>query len=260
MKPKNNYEHLWVATRSIRAAGSELNQRFGATEAFEYKDNGELVTQADREIEKLIVEMIQQSFPDHQFICEEGFANFVSKPRWIIDPLDGTMNFFNGVPHYSVSIAFEGSRRCDLGLVYYAPRNDLYVAIEDGGAYRNGTKLTLSGPSTLQDALLVTGFDPASLAELDYDRFEALVESTQGIRRVGSAAAELALVADGVFDVFFERGLGVWDAAAGTLLIEEAGGTVTQIEAIDGINGEMILASDPEIHQDLLTVISNSDH
>lgn len=248
-----------MATRAIRAAGSELNHRFGSAETFAYKDDGELVTPADREIEALIVEMLRQPFPDHQFICEEGSANFVSKPRWIIDPLDGSMNFCNGVPHYSVSIAFEGSRRPDLGLVYYAPRDALYVAIEDGGAYRNGTKLTLSGPSTLRDALLVTGFDPASLAELDYNRFEALVESTQGIRRVGSAAAELALVADGVFDVFFERGLGVWDAAAGILLIEEAGGTVTRIEAIDGINDEMVLASNPAIHQDLLTVISKSD-
>jgi len=252
-------DHLWTAIRAIENAGAELSRRFGTTETFEYKENGEIVTPADRDVETLIVDTIRRSFPDHRFICEEGTARFVPKPRWIVDPLDGSMNFCNGVPHYSVSVAFEGSRRRDIGLVYYVPREDLYVAIEGEGAYRNDTRLELSGPQRLSNALLVTGFDPVSLAELDYDRFEALVESTQGIRRVGSAAAELALVADGVFDVFFERGLGVWDAAAGVLLIEEAGGTVTRIEAADGVSGEMVLASGSGIHQELLAVLSASD-
>ncbi len=258
MNQSSSHEHLWVAARAIRAAGSELNHRFGTTNTFEYKENGEIVTPADHEMEDLIVDIIKQSFPEHQFICEEGSASFVSKPRWIIDPLDGSMNYFNGVPHYSVSIAFEGSRRHDIGLIYYVSEDNLYIAIEDGGAYRNETQLKISGPTTLQDALLVTGFDPVSLSELDYDRFEALIDSTQGIRRMGSAAAELALVADGVFDIFFERGLGVWDAAAGILLIEEAGGTVTRVEGLKRSNDEMVLASNPAIHQDLLTVISGS--
>jgi len=163
----------------------------------------------------------------------------------------------NGIPHYSVSIAFEGVSATDIGVVYHVPSETMFTAIEDGGAYANGHPISLSSATDLSNTLVVTGFDTASMQAPEYNKFLTLLEVTQGVRRFGSAAGELAMVAAGQFDAFFERKLSVWDTAAGVMLVEEAGGQVTRIKALDGNNSEMVLASNEAVHQKLVTLVSS---
>lgn len=251
------YPHLWTAVRAARRAGDTLASYTIEPDEFRHKADGDIVTEADRAAERAILEELRTQFPDHDVISEERSPEFTTKPRWIVDPLDGTTNFLNGVPHYSVSIAFEGVRAADVGIVYHVPTETMFTATEGEGAYVNGRPLSLSTTADLSDALIVTGFDPASMDAQDFGHFRSLLAETQGVRRFGSAAGELAMVAAGQFDAFFERMLSVWDTTAGVLIVDEAGGEVTRIEALDGDNSEMILASNPHLHRDLVALVSS---
>lgn len=244
--------HLWTALRAARVAAGELDDRFQVTDEFEYKNGRELVTPADIAAEEHIVRILSEAFPDHNLMSEESLPDFVTRPRWIIDPLDGTTNYYNGVPHFSVSIAFEGRTHPDVGVVYYVPSDLVFVAIENGGAYINGRVATPSETAALSDAFVATGFDSILQNDVDTGYFERLVRSTQGVRRTGSAVAELAMVASGTFDIYIEHQLDVWDTAAGTLLIEEAGGEVTHIGAVDDVTGEIVVASNSLLHSDVI--------
>jgi myo-inositol-1(or 4)-monophosphatase len=248
-------EHLQVAEKAARVAGEELHQRFASGD-FRYKKGREMVTDADEIVEEQIIRDISETFPDHGFMSEENHAEFVTKPRWVIDPIDGTTNFSNGVEHYAVSIAFEGKRRPDIGVVYYVPDDRMYAAVAGEGAYRDGERLELTGPSNLTDALVVTGFNSKQFDE-NHTRLMTLLESTQGIRRFGAAAAELAFVGDGSFDIYLERSLEKWDVDAGILVVREAGGAVTCIESGDGVNYNYVLASPESLHQDLVAILSS---
>ncbi|MFB6227576.1 MAG: inositol monophosphatase [Halobacteriales archaeon] len=254
--PEN--EHLQVAKRAARTAGQELRRRFDSTDDFRYEGQrgvGEMVTPADEVVEEQIIADISETFPDDNFMSEENHADFAIKPRWVVDPIDGTTNFSNGLGHYSVSIAFEGKRRPDIGVVYYVPDDRMYTAVAGEGAYVDGERLELTGPSNLTDALVVTGFNSKQL-EKNHMRLITLLESTQGIRRWGSAAAELAFIADGSFDIYFERSIDKWDVYAGILVVREAGGAVTCIETGNGIHYNYVLASPESLHQDLVAVLS----
>lgn len=251
------YPQLWAAVRAARRAGEELQSSSLPSDQFRYKNNGDIVTKTDERVEEVILEELLYQFPDHNVVSEESSPEFTTKPRWIIDPIDGTTNFLNGIPHYSVSIAFEGVSATDIGIVYHVPSETMFTAIEDGGAYANGHPISLSSATDLSNTLVVTGFDTASMQAPEYNKFLTLLEVTQGIRRFGSAAGELAMVAAGQFDAFFERKLSVWDTAAGVMLVEEAGGQVTRIKALDGNNSEMVLASNEAVHQKLVTLLSS---
>lgn len=255
MSSKQCHE-LWTAVRAARRAGETLRSYDGDSRRFDYKTNGDIVTEADKLVEETILDELEHDFDDHNIVTEESSPDFTTKPRWIIDPIDGTTNFLNGVPHFAVSIAFEGVGTPDVGVVYHVPTDTMFTAVEGEGAYANGEPISLSQTEQLSNALLVTGFDEATMEAQHFEQFRDLLGVTQGIRRLGSAASELAMVAAGRADAFFERMLSVWDTTAGVLVVEEAGGEVTRIKMVDGKNSEMILASNEHLHKDLVTVVS----
>ncbi|MDL0131897.1 inositol monophosphatase family protein [Halobacterium salinarum] len=245
---------LWTGVRAARRAGDAL--RAYDDDSFAYKTNGDVVTDADRLAERTVLDELEREYADHNIVTEESSPNFTPKPRWIIDPIDGTTNFLNGVPHYAVSIAFQGTHAADVGVVYHVPTDTMYTAVEGEGAYADGEPMALSETESLSNALLVTGFDEATMQAQHFEQFRSLLSVAQGVRRLGSAASELAMVASGSADAFFERMLSVWDTAAGVLIVEEAGGEVTRIKMVDGENSEMVLASNGHLHRDLVTLVS----
>ncbi|GAB3672928.1 inositol monophosphatase family protein [Halopiger thermotolerans] len=250
------HPHLWAALLAARRGAEAL-----ASWDEHHTDRAagqEPARTCDLATEKAILNELERHFPEHNVISEERYPGFATKPRWIVDPLDGRINYLNGIPHYSVSIAFEGTGAADVSVVYHIPSDKLFTAIEGQGAYLNGRPISVSDTATLSDALVVTGFDPTTIKEQSFDQFRSLLDRTQGVRRFGSAATELAMVATGQFDIFFERVLSVWDTAAGIQIIEEAGGEITRIEQLDGSNREMVLASNPQIHQEAVSLISSS--
>ncbi|MFC7130179.1 inositol monophosphatase family protein [Haloferax chudinovii] len=243
--------YLWTAIRAAEVAGDELRARFESGSHERFRDRP-----ADEAAEERIIDVIAAAFPDDNIVSEEGSPEFRPKPRWVVDPLDGTVNFHNGVPHFSVSIMYEGATRPDVGVVNYVPADQLYVAIEGEGAFVNGRELSVSNAAELSDALVVTGFDSLARANGDGAYLEALCESTRGVRRMGSAAAELALVAAGRFDVYFEQNLDMWDTRTGPLLVREAGGEVTHVEAIDDVTGDTVVASNQALHRQVISLMS----
>lgn len=249
------HPHLWAGLLAARRGAEALAfwDEHRADRVAGREPNGT----CDVAAEKAILNELERHFPDHNVISEESNPEFATKPRWIVDPLDGRINHLNGLPHYSVSIAFEGAGTADVSVVYHIPSDKLFTAIEGRGAYLNGRPISVSETATLSDALVVTGFDPTTIESQGFDQFRSLVDRTQGVRRFGSAAIELAMVANGQFDIFFERELSVWDTAAGIRIIEEAGGEITRIERLGGSNREMVLASNPNIHREAVSLISS---
>ena len=225
-----------------RAAGQLLMKHYTKLNRgqIQIKGHHDYVTEVDRLSEKLIIQKILRAFPDHQIMAEET-AHSVKyspeKPLWVIDPLDGTTNFIHQVPIFSVSIALYLRGKAVLGVVYDPNRNELFSAVKGEGAFLNGRKIKVSSTSLPQETLLATGFPFRSHEILeDYIRiFRLLCQASRGIRRGGSAALDLCYVACGRFDGFWEFGLQPWDMAAGCLMIQEAGGKVTDF------NGKNVL-------------------
>lgn len=250
------YRHLWAGLLAARRGAEELASWKAQRPGRAYDPQTNEI--CDRTAERAILNEIDRQFPEHNVISEESNPEFATKPRWIVDPLDGRTNYLNDIPHYSVSIAFEGASAADISVVYHIPSELLFTAVEGEGAYVNGRRMSVSETTELSDALVVTGFDPVTMESQNLEQFRSLIDQTGGVRRYGSAAAELAMVANGQFDVFFERVLSVWDTAAGTQIVEEAGGAVTRIEYFDEDNSEVVLASNPEIHQDVIALLSTT--
>ena len=208
--------------------------------SIEEKKKNDFVTIADRESEERIVSAIRAEFPADAFLGEEGGAQAGAAqeagsagPRtWIIDPLDGTANFIAGFPFWCVSIAAREAGRIVAGVIWDPLRDELYWAERGGGAWRNGSKLAVSAPAGIDGAFMATGFPFRSRGLIDpyLALFRAVFVRARGIRRAGSAALDLALVAAGVYDGFFELHLAPWDVAAGAILIEEAGGSVADFD------------------------------
>ena len=250
------YPHLWAALLAVRRGTEVLAAQSPQAAATSGSSGPMSSAEYERPVEEAILTELDRHFPEQAVIAEESAPEFATKPRWIVDPLDGAVNYRNGVPHYSISIAFESRQTRDVGVVYYGPTETVFTAVEGEGAFADGVALSVSETRSVSNALVATGFDPMTMAAQDLTQFRAFIDRTQGVRRFGSAAAELSMVAAGYFDVFFERMLRVWDTAAGTLLVAEAGGEVTRIERLDGDNSEMVLASNPHIHQELVSLVS----
>jgi myo-inositol-1(or 4)-monophosphatase len=222
----------------------------------------DLVSYVDKESEKRIIAELQKLLPESGFIAEEG-TNDTRGERfnWVIDPLDGTTNFIQGVPVYCVSIGLLDGDELVVGVVYEVGRDECFYAWKNGGAYLNGEKITVSDRSDIHDALLATGF-PYS----DFSRIEEYIEflrwamkNARGVRRLGSAAADLAYVACGRFDAFWEYDLKPWDVAAGSLLVKEAGGMVSDYSGGDNyLFGREIVASNSLINRTVLDKIKES--
>jgi myo-inositol-1(or 4)-monophosphatase len=193
------------------------------------KGLNQLVSFVDIEAEKQLVEGLKKLIPEAGFITEENTVEQLNTERvWIIDPLDGTTNFIHNLPVYSISIALAKGNEILIGVVYEMGKKDLFTAWQNGGAWCNGEKISVTKTSELSQSLIATGFP-----YYEFDQMEAyiktltyLMKNTHGLRRLGSAAVDLAYVACGKFDAFFETGLNAWDVAAGCLLVQEAGGTV----------------------------------
>jgi len=264
-----SYRHLLeVATTAAQAGGEALlamTQR-RETLQIEAKAESDFVTVADRASEATIVDHILKAFPDHQILAEEQAhaepgeraALSPSTVQWIIDPLDGTTNFIHGVPNFSVSIAAKQNDGVVVGVVWDPLRRELFAATAGGGAFLNGEPIRVSESARLRDGLIATGFPFRVRHLLDsYSRrFHAFLNSARDLRRFGSAALDLAYVAAGRFDGFWEYCLHPWDFAAGALLVREAGGQIS------GFNEEEnfwetgnILASNGKLHEAMREII-----
>lgn len=229
------------------------------SEAVEYKDVNNVVSYVDKEAEKLIVTQLRQILPSAGFITEEGTAGTEDRDglNWIIDPLDGTANYIHNVPNYSVSLALAKGKTVLVGVIYHIPANEMYTAIKGDGAFCNGCSINVAKSQTLGESLLATGFPYYKFENMDKYLLilESLMQKTHGLRRFGSAAIDLAYVASGYFDGFYEYNLNSWDMAAGILLVEEAGGIVTDFEGSDDhLFGGFVVAGNA-VHKELLTEI-----
>ncbi len=244
---------------TMTSAAEELTKRRGEALKISVKPDASLVTEADLASEKVIIERIKKYFPDDQIFAEEsGRSSEARQPGssvWVVDPLDGTTNYANGYPHYCISIGrgvFDSNGRIqiDTGAVYDAVREKFYFAEHGKGAHCNGRSLKVAPPRPFQESFLVTGFYYLEGPDLEREvtRFSKIVQQCHSIRRDGSAALDLAMVAEGIFDAFWELGLAPWDVAAGTLLVREAGGVTRNYPSSVGsydIEGHGIIAGTP---------------
>lgn len=256
---------LQTATELALRAGEIQLSRQGTDLGVDKKGTIDLVTDVDIEIETFVRGLIADRFPTHLVLAEElpnepKTADSSSGYCWILDPIDGTVNYAHGLPIYCISLALEIDGQLEIGVVFDPSRQELFVAERGGGARLNGSPLSVSTTTELVDALLVTGFpyDVHSTIDEVIGLFGQFVSQAQAVRRLGSAALDLCYVAAGRFDGFWERRLHPWDTAAGALLVTEAGGHVT---GMDGerfaVRGGSILASNTRLHDRLISVIQD---
>jgi myo-inositol-1(or 4)-monophosphatase len=240
-------------------AGSILKRRWHEHGRVRIKSSAiDLVTDVDRTCEEAILEVITSSFPEHAVLAEESGARGEHEFLWLVDPLDGTTNFAHGYPQVAISLALRQGAETMLGLVYDPIREELFVARRGGGAFLNDRALQVSSTASLDSSLLASGFpyDRRDHADFYLSFFKAFMLRTQGVRRAGSAALDLCWVAAGRVDGFWEWKLKPWDTAAGALLVEEAGGRVSDFAGgpFDAF-GEQTLASNGRIHSQMLESI-----
>src|SRR3954470_13214355 len=248
-------EYLPFMERVAREAGALLKRHFLARVAIEYKGDADLVTVADRESETLIVGRIRERFPKHDILGEEGTRSETGAEfKWYIDPLDGTTNFAHGFPVFCVSMGLEQNGERIAGVLFDPTRNELFAAEKGGGARLNGERIHVSKIATLNESLVATGFPSHKRHKNPNIHFyHQITLRSHGVRRAGSAAMDLAYTACGRYDAYWEFNLNPWDTAAGVLLVQEAGGTVTGFwsDPFD-ISSKEVAASNTLLHPELL--------
>ncbi len=250
---------LQVAIESARSAGQIQKEHVHKISKIDYKGDINPVTEVDLMCEQEIISRIHKQFPDHEILAEEsGQSQERNTWRWVIDPLDGTVNYAHGYPCYCVSIALEQAGQVELGVIYNPNLDELFVAERGKGATLNGETIRVSSTETLIRSLLVTGF-AYNVAETEHnnlDHFENFAMECQAVRRPGSAAMDLAYVACGRFDGFWELNLHPWDYGAGWLLVTEAGGQVSRFDGEPFSMGDReILATNKIVHQPMIDVL-----
>lgn len=248
-----------IAVNAATKAGLILKKNLSKKRKIAYKGAVNLVTEMDLLAEDIITSLIKKHFPNHNILAEEKVNSQGDSPyRWIIDPLDGTTNYAHGFPIFCVSIALEKDKEIILGVVYDPMREELFLAEKGKGAKLNGKKIHVSAVSKLSQSLLATGFpyDLRESSENNFDHFRNFALRVHAVRRAGSAALDLCYVAAGRFDGFWEMKLGPWDFAAGSLIVKEAGGKVTDFAGHPlKINSGHVLASNGKIHQEMIAII-----
>jgi len=248
-----------LAIRAVRESGKIQKEWLRKDKRIELKGVINLVTEVDRRCEQRIIEIIKKTFPQHNILTEETPMPELPSPfRWIIDPLDGTTNYAHGYPRFCTSIALELEGEVVLGAVYDPLLDELFTAQRGKGAFLNGERIAISATEQLTNALICTGFpyDLRESAVNNLDHFNNFIMEARAIRRDGSAALDLYYVAAGRFDGFWELKLYAWDVAAGKLLVEEAGGTVSDFRGGPlAIYGQQILASNGKIHEEMIGVL-----
>ena len=231
--------------------------RFSVSE----KSRSNLVTDADLDSQNTIVKILEGAFPDHRFLGEEGLSkqDTDSEYQWIVDPLDGTGNYVHGFPYYCVSIGLEYQGRLILGVIYDPTRDELYSAVEGCGATRNGESLSVSGTESLSKAMCVASLPVAGDPEHPaFKRFVNVLPHAQTLQRLGSAALNLAYLASGNLDAFWSTTLYPWDIAAGVVIVREAGGTATGLDAsaLDVHQGVILATSSTQLQSELLPLLN----
>lgn len=260
------HDHTKHAIEIAREAGEILKDGQRQPFTIDRKGRRDLVTSVDTASEKLILGRIRERFPDDHIVAEEtspvkpGEGTGTRERAWIVDPLDGTNNFAHGYPFYCVAIAVEEEGALSTGVVYDPLRDELFVAERGGGATLNGERIHVSDSSLLADSIVATGFpyDRSAGSENNIDNLSRFILAVRGIRRAGSAELDLAYVACGRLDGFWELGLKIWDVSAGGLLVLEAGGSVSQTDGSgwDHACGD-IAASNGRIHDEMLAVLKS---
>ena len=253
-----------VAIEAARAGAEVVRRRFAerASLTIEVKASKDYVTEVDREAEAAIVAVLRRETPGLSILAEEGSpAATTRRPRWIVDPLDGTTNFIHGVPTFAVSVGVEDEEGLAAGAIVDPCRAELFSASRGGGTRLNGERVRVTRPASLQTALLATGFPFRELSRLPgyLKVFEEFCRRTSGLRRAGAASLDLAYTACGRYDGFFEVGLSPWDVAAGAILVTEAGGIVTDTSGGAGfLERGSIVAAGPTLHRAMIGVTAPS--
>jgi myo-inositol-1(or 4)-monophosphatase len=252
---------LNIAVRAARRAGEVIVRSLVRLESLEVTSKGrnDYVSEIDRAAEREIIEIIHKHYPEHAILAEESGRSGENDTVWIIDPLDGTTNFLHGFPVFAVSIAAQQRGRLEVGVIYDPMRQEVFTAARGAGAHLENRRIRASKQRTLEGALLATGFpyrEDERHADNYFAMFRRLTELTAGLRRPGSAALDLAYVAAGRVDGFWEMGLKPWDTAAGTLLVREAGGRVGTLAGEEYQLGANIVAGAPKVYEALIEAIA----
>ena len=247
-------------------ASRSLIRDFGEIENLQVssKGPGDFVSSADKRTEKIIIEELQKAHPEYGIVTEEaGIINKSNtKNRWIIDPIDGTMNFLNGIPQFAISVGYEEDNEIKCGVVFNPIANEMFCAEKGNGAYLNNSRIRVSNKKNLKDALLVTG-GPKGVSKIKSKIFSEYINVSNhvsNVRKFGSAALDMAYVACGRFDGYWQRELNYWDVAAGVIILREAGGFIDFFE--DDLSYPLkknVLASNSNIHQELKELINKKD-
>jgi len=254
---------LNIAVRAARAAGDIIVRNMDRLDRIKVvtKQNNDFVSNVDHMAEQAIIATLKQSYPDHGILAEEsGTQSESSEFQWIIDPLDGTTNYLHGFPQFAVSIALKHKNRLEVGVIYDPVSQELFTAMRGDGAKLNDKKIRVSNQKGLNNALLGTGFPYYDQSYLDtyLETMKALMQKTAGIRRPGSAALDLAWLAAGRVDGFWEFNLKAWDIAAGALIVREAGGIVSDFQNKDGyLQSGDIIAAAPKVFPEMLKIIQD---
>lgn len=251
---------LNTAVKAARRAGGIINRAGQNLDVIKVssKASNDFVSEVDRSAEQAIIEVLHKAYPDHAILAEESGGQGRSDYQWIIDPLDGTTNFLHGFPQYAVSIALSHKGQLTQAVVYDPVKNDLFTATRGVGAYLNDKRLRVSKRTTLEGALIGTGFPFRQMDNLDVylAMFRDILHKTAGVRRPGSAALDLAYTAAGWYDGFWELGLSPWDMAAGCLLVTEAGGLVGDLSGEPNyMKSGHIVAGNPRVFGQLLKIL-----
>ncbi len=254
-------DFLTVAVEAARLGGEVLREGYGKEKTIEYKGEIDIVTEVDRKSEKLIVDLLSARFPQHSILAEEGSnTTRQSDYKWVVDPLDGTSNYAHNYPFFCVSIGLEKAGEIIAGVVYHPIFEELFMAEKGGGAFLNGNKIQVSTVGRLKQALLSTGF-PYDVLENPREAihfFAGFIHVAQAVRRDGSAALDLCYLAMGRFDGFWELRLRPWDTAAGSVILTEAGGRITNFLGKKfSIYDQHVIASNGWLHSEMLNVVAD---
>ena len=261
-----NSPQINIITKACMKASRSLIRDFGEIENLQVlaKGPGDFVTSADKRTEKILIDELQKAYPEYGIITEEtgviNKSNF--KNRWIIDPIDGTMNFLNGIPQFAISIGYEEEGEIKCGVIFNPIMNELFCAEKGNGAYLNNSRIRVSNKKKITDALLVTGGPKGASKIKDkiYSEYINVSNNVSNVRKFGSAALDMAYVACGRFDGYWQRELNYWDIAAGIIILKEAGGFIDFFE--EDINAPIkknILATNSSIHEQLKDLIDKKD-
>ncbi|MBF0357698.1 MAG: inositol monophosphatase [Magnetococcales bacterium] len=256
---------MHIAVRTARSVSKRLTDRFENRHELSpnKKGHNDLVSDADVETEEEIIRQLKGSYPSYKVLAEESGGSLPKRGFcWIIDPIDGTTNFIHGIPHFSISIALAENGKVIGGLVFDPMRNEMFVGENGRGAFLNDYRIRTSKSQSLKDSLIATGFPHREKADLEsyLKTFSSIFKECRGIRRQGSAALDLAYVAAGRYDGFWESGLSRWDIAAGAIIVSEAGGFITDFKGGSGfLNSGEVVAATPAVHTQMMEKISTKE-